>query len=91
MSNLQRTHSNDGHQHFIAINQIVRALVERPESFDAEALQDVAGVLLDLNIYANQLHAELTAAQGEIALLRNHHHAVRGLRPRRRGPGAELD
>ena len=58
------------HQHFVAINQIVRALVERPESFDAEALQDVAGVLLDLNIYANQLHAELTAAQGEIALLR---------------------
>jgi len=72
MSNLQRTHSNDGHQHFIAINQIVRALVERPESFDAEALQDVAGVLLDLNIYANQLHVELTAAQVEITRLRSH-------------------
>ena len=70
MSNLQRTHSNDGHQHFVAINQLVRALVERPESFDAEALKDVAGGLLDLNIYANQLHAELTAAQVEIALLR---------------------
>ena len=61
------------HQHFIAINQLVRALVERPESFDAEALQDVAGVLLDLNIYANQLHAELIAAQGEITRLRSHH------------------
>ena len=70
MSNLQRTHSKDEYQHFMAINQVVRALVEQPESFDAEALQDVAGVLLDLNIYANQLHAELTAAQCKIALLR---------------------
>lgn len=70
MSNLQRRCGNDGHRYFLAINQIVRALVEQPESFDAEALQDVAGVLLDLNIYANQLHAELTAAQCKIALLR---------------------
>ena len=73
MSNLPRTHSNDGHQHFIAINRVIRALVEHPESFDAEALQDVVGLLLDLNIYANQLHAELTAAQGEIARLRVNH------------------
>ena len=59
----------NGHQHFVAINQVIQELVEHPESFDAEALQDVAGVLLDLNIYANQLHAELTAAQFKIALL----------------------
>ena len=57
-------------QHFITINEIVQALVEHPENFNDEALRDVAGVLLDLNIYAAQLYRKLTSAYVTIGILR---------------------
>ena len=56
------------YEYFTTINQIVEELVEQPEKFDDDALQDVAGVLLDLNIYAQQLHNKLTGAYIQIAI-----------------------
>lgn len=58
------------HTQFVTINEIVQALVEHPENFDDEALRDVAGLLLDLNIYADQLHRKLTSAYVTIGVLR---------------------
>lgn len=61
MDEIQREHDR--------IDAMVADMVEHPEKLDADAIRQVAGVLLDLNAYARQLNDELTRACCQIALI----------------------